>query len=86
MSKPKIDRKKFYTLYEIANADLFETGLKTFSAKKNKSRTIIMGDKFTRNHLKAMVIADKEVKGRKKYAIQGENIIKWLANKDCGPR
>jgi hypothetical protein len=76
----KIDSKKFYSLYEIARDDLFETGAESFTDKKNKSRAIITSDKFGGNILQSMMVPDL-LRG-KKYAIQGVNIIRWLANKD----
>lgn len=76
-----IDAKKFYTLYEIARDDLFETGLKNQETRKSRCRMIITTDKYTNNYLKSAIVPD-EIRGRK-YAIRGEDIIKYLANKDA---
>ena len=74
--------EKFYSLYEIAKDDIFETGRESFTDRKNKSRAIINADKFTNNRLKTMMVPDPEVKNRVKYAIRGSDIIVWLANND----
>jgi len=77
----KINGKKFYSLYDIVQADLFETKQDTINKIKNRSMSIIRTDKMTNDYLQVSMVPDKGKRGLK-YAILGKNIIKYLVIKD----
>jgi hypothetical protein len=79
-----IDAKKFYSLYEIARDDLFETGAPNMSTRRIRARNAIRADKVTNNYLETSIVPD--IRAGQKYAIRGENIIKYLANRDANSR
>ena len=82
INKIVIDSKRIYNLYEIYRDDLFETGEININTRKSRSQRIILSDNMTNKYLKAKLVPDKHRIGRFKYAVKGENIITWLANKD----
>jgi hypothetical protein len=79
----RVDPSRDYTLYEIADADLLESGVKTFGARKNHARNAILTDKATVNVLDAVIYHDPANPSARWYSVRGENIIRYLANRDA---
>ena len=78
----KIEGKKFYSLYEIAKENFFGIESTNFSTIKTNTRYMIMNDRMYRNILDASIVPCSKVPGRTKYAIMGQNIIRYLAIKE----
>lgn len=78
-----VDPEREYTLYEIADADLLESGVKTFGARKNHVRNALLTDKATVQILNATIYFDPDKPGARWYSVRGENIIRYLANRDA---
>lgn len=68
-----INPQKLYSLKEIAELNLLEVKHPTSVIR------IILGDTLTNNYLKPAIMGRGEAR---RYWIRGENIIKYLANKD----
>ena len=77
IKKPKIDPKKYYTLYEIALQNLLNLSGKNFSTRKGQSRYTILMDRVKGNILDASTTADLRIGGQVKYAVLGQNIINF---------
>lgn len=77
-----IDPNKFYSLYQIAKHNLFELDNPIMNSRRTRVRKLIATDKMTNDYLEACIVPDNIRAGKKMYAIKGQNIIKWLANRD----
>lgn len=82
IDRPRAVAGRTYTLYEIARDDLFEYGEGTFQARRTRARSAIQTDKLTEDILEATFEPDPERLGRRRYAIRGENIVRYLAIRD----